>query len=315
MQQIIKLIRFPNLLIIALTQYLLRYCIIIPFLKQHSFTVIFSSFHFLLLVLSTMLIAAAGYVINDLYDTKTDYINKVEKKTNISSLNKNSIFLLYYLLNSIGLAFGIYISYINLHVEYSIIFLLIIGMLWFYSTEYKKQLILGNLIVALLTGFVPLIVLLYEFPPLINKYAIYLLKNSFSIGYISYYIIGYGLFAFLTTFIREIIKDVEDYEGDSIDNRNTIPIFFGIKIAKSIIVFLILCFICLISFTFFKYIYIGLYPALYILGTIIFPSVLVIFKIIKAENKENYHLSSMLFKFIMVAGILFMLILKYSIEL
>lgn len=315
MLTIFRLIRIPNLLIIALTQYLLRYCIIIPFLKQQSLTVIFSHFNFLLLVLSTVFIAAAGYLINDIYDIKTDYINKPKKNVNSISINKNRLLLIYYVLNAVGLGLGLYISYSISNIEFSIVFFLIVGLLWFYSTTYKNQLIISNLIVALLTALVPVIVLMYEFPPIIEKYAAYLMKNEISVSYIRIYILGYGGFAFLTTLIREIIKDAEDFEGDFLDNRNTIPIIFGIIATKTITIILVSVFVILVIFIYIKYIYIGLYPAIYLLGTIIFPSILVIVKIVRARDKNNYHLSSTLFKFIMVAGILFMLILKYSIEL
>ena len=310
-----KLIRIPNLLIIALTQYLLKYCIIVPFLKQYNLTTIFSHFNFSLLVLSTVFIAAAGYLINDFYDIKTDYINKPEKNENTLSINKNTLFIIYYVLNALGLGLGVYISYSISNIEFSVVFFLIVGLLWFYSTTYKKQLFISNLIVALLTAFVPVIVLMYEFPPIMEKYAAFLLKNGLSIGYIKTYILGYGGFAFITTLIREIIKDTEDFEGDFLDNRNSIPVIFGIITTKIVIICLIVVFIFLISFIYIKYIYIGLYPTVYLLATIIFPSIWVVVKIIKAKDKNNYHLSSSLIKFIMVAGVLFMLILRYSIEL
>lgn len=311
-QYFFKLIRWQNLFIIALTQYLVRYCIVKPVLSQDSLNTVFSDFNFFLLVVSTVFIAGAGYIINDYFDAKTDYINKPDKNMVDIKINKKIIFALFIAFNIIGILSGVYISYQISCIEFSFVYFLISGFLWFYSTTYKRQVIIGNLIIALLTGAVPLIVLFFEIVPVISLYGSSVITNETLSG-IVWFTEGLAVFAFLITLIREIVKDAEDFEGDYIDNRNTIPIFFGITVTKIIIVVLTSLLIFGVIFVYIRYLILGILPLIYLIAVIALPLFIIILKVLFAKEKKDYSVSSSILKFVMISGILFMWIVRINI--
>ena len=316
LKPILKLVRIQNLLIIIATQYLMRYCIIQPFLKLNDFHLQLNNFHFFLLVLATVLIAAAGYVINDYFDTRTDRLNKPDKVVIDHSVSRRKAILLHNVLNIAGVGIGIYLSfYINVP-GLSLIWLMAAGFLWFYSTNYKRQFLIGNLIVSLLTGVVPILVIIYEMPLLNEEYGKIMIDANASFNYIFTWISGFGFFAFLTTLIREIIKDSEDFEGDSAFGMNTLPIVVGTKYTKISLYSLITALIALLIWVLFEFIlYSGnetdLITAFYFLFFLILPAAYLFVKIFKATTKENYHWASQLTKFIMLTGLLYALVVRY----
>ena len=208
----LKLIRFQNLLIIAATQCLMRLCIIKPFLQLNGFQVQLSGFHFFLLVLTTLLIAAGGYVINDYFDIRPDRINKPQKIIVDAIIPRRLAIVFHTLLNILGIGTGAYLSWHIGVPALSLIFILCSGALWFYSTTYKKQLLIGNLIISLMIGGVPLLVALYEIPLLNDAYGDLMLKYHANFNYMFFWIAGFAFFAFITNLIREIIKDAEDFK-------------------------------------------------------------------------------------------------------
>jgi 4-hydroxybenzoate polyprenyltransferase len=313
---ILRLIRFQNLLIIAATQYIMRYCIIWPFLTINHFELQMDGFHFFLLVLSTVLIAAAGYVINDYFDTGTDRLNRPSQVVIDRSIQRRQAMLIHFILNLTGIGIGVYLSYYIGVSELSIIFILATGLLWFYSTDYKRQFLVGNVIVSIMTGIVPLMVILYEMPLLNEKYGLIMLRNQANFNYIFFWIAAFSFFAFLTTLLREIIKDAEDFEGDSEFGMNTLPILVGRKNTKIVIVSLILgCLflltLVLVRFLLHRGISIDYVTTAYFILFLVLPFVFLLYKIIIANSKEDFHLTSQVTKIIMLAGIVYSFVVRY----
>lgn len=300
------------MLIIVLTQYLMRWCIIRPLLKVNQFELQFSELHFFFLVMATVLITAAGYVINDYFDTKTDLVNRPEKVILGRKLNRRWAILLHIIFNTIGIGLGAYISfYIGLPIL-SLVFVMITGILWFYSTTYKRQFLIGNVIVALLTALVPLMVLLFEIPLLRAKYGLLMLELKANFNYIILWVTAFSFYAFLLTLIREIIKDVEDFEGDNAYGRNTMPIVLGVMNTKIVII----TFILLTQFSLLYVYFIFLKDTLTLLyfGVfLIIPLLMLLYKLLTAKEKKDYHFASNLSKAIMLAGILYALVANYLI--
>lgn len=319
LKAVARLIRLPNLIIIAATQYLMRYMIIAPFLKLNDFGLQLDSFHFALLVLTTLLLAAAGYVINDYFDTQPDRVNKPGKVVIDKQISRHAAINLHIILNILGVGLGVYLSFYIKIPGLSLLFILTAGMLWFYSTNYKKQFLIGNLIVSILTGTVPLLVILFELPLLNREYGEIMINADASFNYIFYWVAGFGFFAFLTNFIREIVKDAEDFEGDRAYGMNTFPIVVGMLFTRVITITLIAILIILISFVLFRYILMSgagfdYLSALYFTVLVILPLVFIIFKIIIAKSKRDYHISSQMLKFVMLSGILYSLIVYYTLS-
>ena len=253
MMDFLKLIRYKNLLIIAVTQYLMRYCVIYPILKVSGLELQMDQFHFILLVLSSVLITAAGYVINDYFDTGTDMLNRPETVLVGKVINRKMAMLMHILLNLIGIGIGIYLSFKVNIVAFSAAYLAAAGVLWFYSTTYKRQFLIGNLIVAIFTGMVPFLVAIFEVPLLNQQYKEILLRLNMNFNNILGWVGGFSFFAFLSTLVREIIKDIEDFKGDKAFGRNTLPVVLGIRNSKIITICLIVLNIFALLYIYFRY--------------------------------------------------------------
>ena len=308
----LRLIRYKNLLIIVLTQYLMRWSIIKPILGVYDFDLQFSEINFLFLVLSTVFITAAGYVINDYFDTKTDLVNRPETVLVGKVINRRSAILLHILLNTIGIGLGVYVSfYIEIPIL-SLVFVFITGILWFYSTTYKRQFLIGNLIVAILTALVPLMVLLFEIPLLNKTYGLELIEMRLNFNQIIVWVMSFAFYAFILTLIREIIKDMEDFEGDNAFGRQTMPIVLGVINSKIIVISFILFTIFSLMYAYFRFLT-DTITIVYFLIFLLVPLLFLLYKIIVSGTKDDYHFASNLSKIIMLFGILYALIANYII--
>ena len=302
-----RLIRLQNLLIVAGTLYLVRYCVLAPILKYGELSLQLSGFLFFLLVLSTVFITSAGYVINDYFDRKTDLVNRPDSVIIGKRINRRYAMAFHIIFNIIGVLTGFYISISIGEPLLSLIFITVSGLLWFYSTTYKKQLLIGNLIVAFLTAMVPLIVLLFEYPLLKSSYGTLLTTFSSIFKYLTAWILGYSGFAFLLTLVREIIKDTEDFEGDRAYGNQTIPIVVGTGYTKGIIVVLLVFTIIAVFYIYFTYLT-NKFTLYYILIALLIPLIYNIYRVIRANNKKDYYISSLLTKIIMINGLIYSLL-------
>jgi len=302
----LKLVRLRNLIIIALTQLLIKFSLINPFLDNF----ILSNNQFYLLVLATVFITASGYIINDIYDVSTDKINKNKKRIIGKLINSRNAISWYIFFNLIGLGLGCYIAYLVKKPLFSLIFFYCIFSLWTYSKHMKSSFLLGNLQVSFLTALSIFNVALFDMIPNgINK-----TNGELKIFKI---ILCYTAFAFITTFIREIIKDMEDMDGDKSINAKTLAITYGIEKTKWVaLIFTALTFIGIAYFQYFQYsifssefevdIFIWGVNKIAIFYTIFLQLLFLFlgFKIYNSNVKHDFYFISQLCKFIMIVGIL-----------
>jgi 4-hydroxybenzoate polyprenyltransferase len=299
----IKLIRFNNLVVIALTMLVTRYCMIQPILavRHPDMQLQLSQADFFLLIISTLLIAAAGYIINDYFDVKTDRINKPEKLYIDNGVKRRLAIVIHTVFNVLGFTIGVYVAHKANNIFLCGIQFISITALWFYSTHLKRQVLNGNILVAALSAMVPLLVLFFEMPLLEYKFLESI--KSFSFLYLS--ICSFALFAFLLSLVREIIKDIEDLKGDYETGCRTMPIVWGVKAAKAIVAGLISNILLLQLFIFYK-----LYKQhfsillIYLFVFVFVPLVLLIWKLYKSQQKQEYHTLSKWVKYIMLTGVL-----------
>ena len=310
----LKLIRLHNLFIVASTQYIVRFCIIGPVLKSTGLSFELSELYFFLLVLSTVLITAAGYVINDYFDRKTDLVNKPESVIIGKDIKRRFAMVFHIVFNIIGILIGFYISLRVGEPLLSLIFIAVSGLLWFYSTTYKKQLLVGNIIIAFLTALVPLIVFLFEFLLLKKTYESSMVAFGADLKYLSAWVFGYSGFAFLLSLAREIIKDTEDFEGDSSYGSQTIPIVVGVKYTKAIITALFVITVIALFYVYFTY-FTNKFTLYFICIAIVVPVTYIIYRVITATDKKDYSVTSVLTKIIMINGLLYPLITNSIIPL
>jgi len=302
----LKIIRLPNLAIIVLTQYLLRICIIGTFYDFSAARFALSEFHFFLLVLSTVFIAAGGYIINDIKDEKTDLLNKPEKVIIDKKITSRMAMRLYYGLTILGILVGFYLGFIVKYFLLGFVFVAVALLLWFYSSRYQKTLLLGNIFISLLSALVVFIVWLFELFALRADPIIYT-EAMKQISIITIVVLGYSVFAFLVSLIREIFKDIEDIEGDRKEGYKTLPIVFGRNKTNWIAVgFMIITVLLLAIAQFYLYQKGIMLVFWYLMVAVQLLLFFVLYNAIKAKSKEDFRFLSNACKIIMVAGILSM---------
>ncbi|HVZ95325.1 MAG TPA: geranylgeranylglycerol-phosphate geranylgeranyltransferase [Chitinophagaceae bacterium] len=299
-----KLIRLPNLFFIVLTQFLFRF-FVLPFVYGKPFgnfdSVKLSSPLFYLLVIASVCIAAAGYIINDYFDVNIDLINKPEKLVIDKYIKRRWAIVWHILLSATGFALSGYIGYKIRNIYIPVFNLAAIAALWFYSTTFKRKLLIGNILISLLTAWVILVLMFAEHEFTIgspgNDWR-RLLKVSFI----------YGGFAFIISLIREVIKDMEDVNGDVRYGCKTMPIVWGIPVSK---VFTAVWMVVLIAGVGGIEVYIvqagWLAAAIYGMAAIIIPLLWALRKLYKAEIQADFHRLSNAVKLIMLAGIISMI--------
>lgn len=319
MKYILRLIRFPNLAIIILTMFLIRYGIIQAILIKYGIDFEFSLPGFIILTLAVAMVAAAGYMINDYFDVKIDLINRKDKTVVGTFITPQTVYKSYIIINIIALCLAAYVSLKAGKFSLFIIFPLTVGALWFYSTAYKKQVLIGNLLVSVLTAMVPVLILLYEMPLIYVRYHMYTDAYNILIKVMLGWCGMYALFAFLITFVRELIKDIEDFEGDMVSDRKTLPIVYGLPITKILVAILILMVALLIEFLFFTYLKITCTTAFdsisffYFHLFIIIPLLASLLLLFTAKDKKDYAISSSMVKLVMVAGIFYAVVVRFNI--
>lgn len=310
----LKLVRWPNLLIIAMTQFVAWWCILHPL---HSLLSLHFG-NFLLLCSSTVLIAAAGYIINDYWDIRIDAINKPEKVILERDIPRRLAIIVHWILNAFALVLVAFIAFPAGHPEWLLLQLFCIAMLWRYSTTWKRQFAIGNVVVALMTALTILTLILYE--PLLQRLC---LKGAFvdgqeldslnsTIPNPSFVLFVFSGFAFLLTWMREIVKDMEDYKGDDAEGCVTLPIRWGLLKSTRFVQALGLMAIVVLAI-----VALGLWlhtsalniSALYLIGAIIIPLLFLLLRLPKNVSSAHYHWASTRLKLIMVSGILGLLLL------
>ena len=264
-----------------------------------------STVGFVLLVVATVCLSAAGYIINDYFDVNADMMNRPDKVIIGKSINRRNAMIFHWIFNIVGCVCGALVSFGIGFPKYSFIFLFIAGVLWFYSTTFSKEPVLGNVVIALLVASVPIIEILYEMLPLLSLPMDILLQLHIRFEELFVWGLGYTLFAFLLTLQREMVKDIEDLEGDRTYGRNTLPIAFGLKAARictfgvSVVVIagIVVSQICKLSDTF---------SLIFINVCITLPLLYGLFVFVKADSSEEYAKVSFILKLVMSMGLLYL---------
>ncbi len=205
--QLLKLIRFPNLAIIAVTQFLVALFLV----DSNNWHNILNDQSLFILIISTLFIASAGYIINDYYDIKIDYVNKPNRVVIGKHITRRQVLIIHSFFNFVGIALGAYLSWWLMGINILAAFLL-----WLYSNQLKRLPLWGNLTVSFLTSLSVFMV-----------FMIYFTNREL--------ILMYAIFAFFISLIREIIKDLEDMEGDEKFGCKTLPISIGTTNSKKVI--------------------------------------------------------------------------------
>lgn len=311
LKSFLQLVRWPNLVFIALTQTLFLFCIEKPIFKEANIVTNVHGVYFVYLVLASVCIAAAGNIINDYFDLNIDQINKPQKVVVDKIIHRRWVILWHLILSVIGIGLSFVIDWFTNVRFLGIANTICVVLLFFYSVSLKKKFLIGNVLISLLTSWVILVITYAETNHLIDVF-----KNntSLAVDKISRLTFLYAGFAFVITLIREVVKDMEDIEGDRKYGCKTMPIVLGINATKVyaavwlvvLIVVLFLVQLYVLQFGWWFWISAG-----YCLIFIILPLIKILFNLFKAQSAKDYHALSSLIKFTMLMGILSMLFFKF----
>ena len=302
------LFRPVNLVIVAVTQFLLEFLILIPALEKGGVAPILDMPHFFLLVLSTVLIAAGGYVINDIEDVDIDRINKPERQVVSRKISVRTAWIYYIGLFFIGLLISLYLAVYIDNLPLLAIYPGAWLLLFLYSRYFKKMPLIGNVTVAFFCAFTAGIVWFAEREAYFNLQT----KAPEIFRSLTEVFVIYMFFAFISTLYREIIKDLEDYRGDSENGCRTLPVVLGMQKAKTITAVTGMVFltgILSLPFYFSENDRSSFGASIFIVLCMFLPLLYSLFLVWKSREKADYRKNSKLAKYLMAAGILLLFFL------
>lgn len=304
MQALLSLIRFPNLIIVALTQCLLYYRVLLPPLKEAGIDRTLTDHAFSAFVLITVLITAGGYIINDLLDQSVDAINKPERRIIDHKIDASTAYWLYFSFNLLGYILALYLAFIVAYLPWLFLYPAAVTGLYLYSHTLKKRPLWGNLLVAFYCAAVAAVLLLAER----ESFQLLSDQSPAAARRISALFLWYISFAFLATLYREVIKDLEDEPGDRRQGLRTAPIAWGQQRTKIVtfstglilLLFIVIWFaVFFTEFPVFLWLFLGAGVSLPLLYTL--------FRLRSANQTTQFHHLSQVTKWIMLAGILLLL--------
>ncbi|NNV54988.1 geranylgeranylglycerol-phosphate geranylgeranyltransferase [Limnovirga soli] len=300
-----RLVRWPNLVFIALTQILFVYCILYPVYQSSTVMPNVRGINFLLIVISSVLIAAAGYIINDYFDLNIDQVNKPDKMVVAKIIRRRWTIIWHIILSVSGIAMGFYVDYTSRIWLLGFSNTACVLLLFIYSASLKKKLLIGNITISILTAWTILVVAWCEYNHLIKTdiglRADKILRETFL----------FAGFAFIISLIREVIKDMEDIEGDRKYGCKTMPIVWGINATK---IFVAVWIVVLAGVLLVVQVYAlrltWWYSVSYTMLLIFIPLIWIFNKLLKASTSADYHTISTAIKLVMLAGICSMIFFR-----
>ena len=302
MMKWLNLVRWQNLGIVILVFSVFRFNFLEPFNVATSL----SGFQYFLLMFSVMCIMAGGNIINDIYDKTADRINKPGKNLIGIKIPEKRARVVYWVFSITGMLLGYFMGYTVGITMLGGIHLIAFFLLWMYSTDFKHRPLLGNFVVSLLASLVILCVVLFDVIPANQD-----LVRTGEYNNLLLIFLGYAIFAFVTTFIREIIKDAQDVKGDKRIGGKTLPVLASAKVVKTIIVVLqVLLALSLLAIAYYFRNSISL--VLYISVLVVVPIAISAYSVTKAKGYDNWGLASKLMKLVMVSGILSVVVFTYA---
>jgi 4-hydroxybenzoate polyprenyltransferase len=303
----LRLIRWPNLVFIALTQVLFEYCVyrkVYPYAAGSPD----ETKQFIFLLLASVVIAAAGYIINDYFDLNIDQVNKPSKVIVNVHINRRWVIFWHMFLSLLGLFFTVSALPIAQHWHLVLANFGSIILLWFYSTNLKKQLLIGNVLISVLTAWVILIIFFSKYPLQINHI---LTVDHDEVRFFRFTVL-YASFAFIISLIREVIKDMEDMDGDRKYGCKTMPIVWGLNASKVFVAVWIIVLIATVVVVQFYVLPFGWWhSALYCMLFVVAPLIWIFQKLFKAQSPEDFHKLSSVVKLVMLTGILSMVFFRF----
>lgn len=301
----LNLIRWKNLAFIVFFYLIVRF----GFLNHVGIALAMNHWQYGLFILAMVCIAAGGYIINDIIDYPADLINKPKKVVVNHAIYEKTAYNLLVAINLVGVGIGYYLSHAVGQTNVFILFILLVSILYFYSTNFKRIALVGNLIIAFVMFISVLMVGILDLYPQIKFYDSRVLKVFFDI------LLDYAWFIFFITLLREIVKDAQDLVGDTAAGYKTLPQLLGLKTTNLILISLTLGIISYLLYYINNYlIYFDLYYAsVYLLLTVIGPLIWLLIHFSQAQHTDDYKKLSQIIKIIMFFGMLSLAVTQWNI--
>lgn len=308
LKDIMRLVRWSNLLFLAALVWLMEKWVAVPILDKAAFGEQLPWYLLLLIILATVCIAAGGYVINDYFDVKIDRINRPDELVVTRTVSKPTAMRISLGLSSAGIVCGLVVAGLLHSLTIGILFVLIPGLLWFYSSSYKRLFMIGNLIIALLASMTPIVVAMANVALLQLRYETILPFTTLTHDLYAW-LGGFALFAFLLTWIREIIKDLQDQMGDRELECHSMPVVWGDQWTKIFVTGLIVLTFAIIGHLWYHVLPFPISWASlstrYIALGIVIPLLGVLWLLWAAKIPSDYKVCQQVVKFTMLIGMLY----------
>ena len=278
------------------------------FLKFQNIDLALANWQYYLLILSTLLIASGGFIINTIFNQEIDLTN--EKKVSIGRIiSEKKAFTIYFTVNIIGVGIAFYLSQIIQRPNFVVFFILIVTILYFYATSLKQMPLIGNIAVSLVLSFSVLVIGIYQLLPATDEMNKVQMRTLFSI------LFDFSIITFIINLLREIIKNLENFNDDDSQGMRTLPIVLGIKKTILFVIFLIIIAIVLILFYINNYLMESklYYATVYLLLTVIAPLTYTLIKITTSKSRLEFHQLSTILKIVLFFGIVSIVIISQNI--
>lgn len=312
-KNILQLVRWSNLFFLGALIYVMEKWVVVPILDDVAFGEQLPWYILLLIAAATILIAAGGYVINDYFDIKIDRINRPDQLIVTQYISKENAMRLSIGLSGVGMVCGLVAAWLLRSSTIAILFAIIPGLLWFYSSSYKRLLIIGNVTIALLSALSPMMVAIANVAQLQLKYSTILPYTTLEHD-IYAWVGGFSLFAFLLTWIREIVKDLQDQMGDRELECHSMPIVWGNTVTKIVVTVLIVLTTVLIGWFWYSLLPFGhswqSFSTRYIVLAIIIPLWGALWLLWAAKIPSDYRTCQQVLKLTMFLGMLYSFVLR-----
>jgi 4-hydroxybenzoate polyprenyltransferase len=294
-------------LIVAITMLVMRYAVLTNLADKMDIgmKLQLSVGEFFMLMMSAVLLTAAGNIINDYFDRKVDMINRPDRVIVGKHVKRRVAIILHQVINATALLLAAVVSARTGYWWPMIIPLVISTLLWWYSPVFKKKVLIGNMVVAICTAAVPLWAMIYEIQGLKKSYTDMMVKPELFFDALWQWTIVITASAFVLTLVREAVKDIEDMEGDGDENYQTLPIRYGVSFTKKYSIALLIIFLLGVAFVCYRiHIIEQLVPLLTVIIAILLPTLICIVIIIRAESKMDFHKSGIYLKWLMLGGLI-----------
>jgi len=300
----LQLIRFQNLLLLAFMQLVIRYL----FLTQSYIDLALTDINYLLLVVSTVCIAAGGAVMQHIVNQDDDEIMQPQKRVVGNTISEAAAYNWYIGFTIIGVGLGFYLANVIYKPTFASLFILVATLLYVKATNFNRTPIIGSLISALLTAISILVIALFDVYPATDA------ANKIRMGEAFGILVDYAVFGFFLVLLFEIFSTIKNRQNDEMLGNTTLATRLGITKTKiitgvftAVLIALILyyCKVFLFELTLVLY-----YTLLTLVGPLLFFGL----KLIGSSTLNEFKILERTLYFVMVFSILSIAVIVYNLK-